>query len=511
MDPELFNFSNEINLTKQELVEIYQDSDGQFEALNRLASVICKTPVSLVNFLDDNFQYTVSKFGKWSNDSISPKQHTACQFTVTQDDPLIINDTLNDDKVRNIKELVEDDSIRFYAGMSIKSPGGTKLGAICVIDYEPRELNEEQTQSLKDLAQEVEYRLKLYRQKKKAEFSNRKLAKAAAFLNNSTDLLLTVDQDSLKILGSKGADTIFESNDEKMIGQNLISIIDEIHLKKHLKEWMDKGTIGKKFGIPAKIKVNGDLEKWFYFTFSNYENYLLVTGRDIQAQYKAEQNLKKSLNEKEVLLSEIHHRVKNNLAMVNGMLMLERLNTADEKTSSILHNSETRIITISKIHELLYETHDFTKVNLDEYVTDLVEYLKDTFTVDEANIQFVTQISDIALNVNQALPMGLIINELLTNSIKHAFNKQDKGIIQVIIHELKNNFIHFEVSDNGVGMEIDPAELKKQGSLGFSLISTLKQQLKADLEIDTESGTKFAFKFEKHYHKGAISNTSVMS
>jgi len=186
--------------------------------------------------------------------------------------------------------------------------------------------------------------------------------------------------------------------------------------------------------------------------------------------------------------------------------MLERLKCDNELIQHVFLNSENRIITISKIHELLCRTNNFSKVELSEYITDLLEYIESTYDLNRNMIELKTEISNIAINANQALPVGLIINELVTNSIKHAFNGKESGKIQVVVLKKENGAIQFEVSDNGNGAGISLSGLQEEGNMGFTLVNTLKEQLEADLNLHTENGTRFRFQFKENGNKGSVNN-----
>lgn len=231
----------------------------------------------------------------------------------------------------------------------------------------------------------------------------------------------------------------------------------------------------------------------------------MATGRDITKQQQAEEQLRESLEEKEILLSEVHHRVKNNLAVISGLLQLERFQADNEDIINILRNSESRVISIGKIHELLYQSHDFSNVQLEQYVSELVLHLQNSYPLDNQDIDIDLKIADFQINVNQALPVGLIVNELITNSIKNAFPQQESGQITVLIVEEEPNEIMVEVRDNGKGLDMNVSEFKEKGNLGFSLIRTLISQLNADFEINSDNGTTFRFSFQKEDKKGSVS------
>lgn len=490
-----------------ELVELIKNAGEEFVPLNRLASFICKTPVSLVNLLDENFQFTASKFGDWEG-QITPREGTVCQFTVGQEDILVINDTRKDERTESIQELRENREVRFYAGVPIKSPSGARIGAFCVIDERPKELSESQRQALIDLGKEVDVRIKLLKQKKAVELKNKKLQQAAAFLENSTDILWVLEPMTFKIVKSEGVDSILGYSDGKVIGESLFDLIDQINIQNHIKQWIHEKNNHSKLGIPVKINTESDDEIWLNLTFTKYEDHLLATGRDITKQQRAEHSLKESLEEKEILLSEVHHRVKNNLAVIMSLIQLERFKTEDKTVGDMLRNTESRILSIAKIHELLYQSKDFANVQLGSYVKELIAHLQETHQMQGRSIDIDVKITDSSMNVNQALPVGLIINELITNAIKHAFSQQAAGTITVLILEEENNMVTVEVRDNGKGVNINAEDLKEQGNLGFTLISTLVKQLNGDLNIIGDGGTIFRLHFQKADKKGTVSSLS---
>lgn len=247
---------------------------------------------------------------------------------------------------------------------------------------------------------------------------------------------------------------------------------------------------------------------WVYISMSpvqdadgNYSHWVCV-GRDITEQKQREAKLKESLQEKETLLMEIHHRVKNNLAVVSGMMQLQAFQDEDEKLQEKLYDSISRIKTMGTIHELLYRSESFSKLDLDKNIKKLVNEITEThgigFTLDTD-----FELDHVNLNINQAIPFSLIINEVVTNALKHGFNGRKHGSLFVSLTE-KDKQIHFRITDNGNGLPEDFSTSKESKSLGMQLISTLSNQLSAEYSYETVDGeTSFTLQFRKSDVKGA--------
>ncbi|MDZ7717180.1 MAG: two-component regulator propeller domain-containing protein [Balneolaceae bacterium] len=206
-------------------------------------------------------------------------------------------------------------------------------------------------------------------------------------------------------------------------------------------------------------------------------------------------DLQEALAEKEVLIKEIHHRVKNNLAVISGLIELQMGYTDNEFASRILSESQRRVRSIAMIHEKLYQNERLAEIDFERYIRELVDIINYSFSHIEKDIAVDTEIEDISLGIVQAIPCGLILNELVSNCFEHAFKGRSKGSIKVSL-QVEDEEAKLQVSDNGVGMP-DDIELKETDSLGLTLIETLVSQLQGDLDIDSsKEGTKFTITFE---------------
>jgi len=213
----------------------------------------------------------------------------------------------------------------------------------------------------------------------------------------------------------------------------------------------------------------------------------------------AEEKIKESLSEKEILLKEVHHRVKNNLQVISSILNLQSAYVSDSNTLNILRESQNRIKSMSFIHESLYQTKDFSSINFTEYIINLAKNLVHTYQIQPGKIQQNYNMQELDLELDQAIPCGLIINELVSNALKYAFTSSKEGnSITVGLKEEKNR-IHLSVEDNGVGLPkgFDPNETN---TLGLQLVVTLVEQLDGNMVLSAEHGTKYLITFERQTH-----------
>lgn len=218
--------------------------------------------------------------------------------------------------------------------------------------------------------------------------------------------------------------------------------------------------------------------------------------RDITNRKEKEEKIKESLREKEVLLGEIHHRVKNNLAVISGLLYLQAEKTDTEAGRNLLQQSQGRINSMAIVHELLYENHSFSSIDPGKYIEQLIVHISSNLSVRDKDIETNIQTGNLQLDMNIAIPCALIINELLTNAYKYAFTGKDEGTIDVNIYRQDDQNI-LEVIDDGVG--IPDAHVKGEGEkdegLGMHLVRILTQQLCGELTITNEKGSSFVISF----------------
>jgi len=215
---------------------------------------------------------------------------------------------------------------------------------------------------------------------------------------------------------------------------------------------------------------------------------------DITERKQAEEKVRKSLKEKEVLLAEIHHRVKNNLAVITGLLELQAYNTGSEEATEVLKTSQMRVNSIALIHEKLYQNEDLSEISFDQYLEELTNVIVSSLSSSQTDIDIIIDADPVKLTVNQAIPCGLILNEMITNAHKHAFEGRSEGEIAILVEQDGPDVV-LQIRDNGVGIPED-VSLDKPTSLGLKLIGTLSKQLKGEPQfLDSERGTAFNLRF----------------
>jgi PAS domain S-box-containing protein len=215
--------------------------------------------------------------------------------------------------------------------------------------------------------------------------------------------------------------------------------------------------------------------------------------QDITERKKSEAFIENSLKEKTTLLAEIHHRVKNNLAIVSGLLELQKVEVDDDRLSAIFDQSINRIISIAMVHELMYNTHDLSSVNVHAYLEKLIPAISATMQNRKQNVEFDLNIIQYKLNINQAIPLGLLLNELITNSFKYAFNGSGNNKISIRLNA-KDDDLKVRYHDNGRGFPKD-VDFMAPKNLGLNLIHAQLQQLDADFNADTNKKFNLEFQF----------------
>jgi two-component sensor histidine kinase len=219
--------------------------------------------------------------------------------------------------------------------------------------------------------------------------------------------------------------------------------------------------------------------------------------RDITEKKQAQEQIENSLKEKEVLLREIHHRVKNNMQIISSLLRLQSGHIKDEKYVDMYKDSQNRIATMSLIHEKLYQSKDISRIDVGGYIKELVNGLFISYDINPGKIKVKIDVENVSMGINSAIPCGLIINELISNSLKYAFPEGRSGEIWISLRSTGDTNFELIMGDNGVGLPID-MDIKKTESWGMRMITILiENQLHGEFSINRNRGTEYDIKFKE--------------
>ncbi len=247
-----------------------------------------------------------------------------------------------------------------------------------------------------------------------------------------------------------------------------------------------------------------EMRPWFAFLSISFAVYLLggVFGRNLlkahHKLYESRNEVQKRIEEKETLLKEVHHRVKNNLQTVSSLLSLQARAISDDKISGIIKSSQNRVVSMAMVHEMLYKRDDYlSKIELRPYVQELCDYLVRSVRGSNDRVKVQLDIEDLNLSIDTVIPLGLIINETITNALKYGITEDYNGKILVSVKKIGENRYELYLGDNGIGypQEVSP---KTSNSLGLKLIYNLSRQLRGSIKRESEKkGTYYRIEFEE--------------
>lgn len=288
---------------------------------------------------------------------------------------------------------------------------------------------------------------------------------------------------------------------KKIEGQNILEIPN--YKKYGLDKYIKDGLEGKAFKLENIKYVSFIGKKRTYRSYYGIpindekgQHKLFCIVEDVTDQKENQKKIQDNLIEKESLLKELHHRVKNNMQIIYSLLNTQSEKIKDEEALNLIKESKSQIKSMLLIHESLYQSNDLAGINLKAYVDDLIDNLFDVYAVNRDLIKCDVNINSAQLNIEKAIPCALIINELVSNSLKHAFNKKDKGKIEIKLSSIGSKGYELEVKDDGSGFE-GYTDLKEVKSIGLDLVITLTKQLGGILDIISNKGTTIKINFPK--------------
>lgn len=305
--------------------------------------------------------------------------------------------------------------------------------------------------------------------------------------------------------GSEFTEFIIRSRKGMILNENLEASLNFMGIK--AKKNDAKSLIAAPMTAGEKVLGVITIQNYQYENAFKQSQLELLTTIGSQAAIALENSflyseVTKSLKEKEILLQEVHHRVKNNLQVMSSLIKLQSRYIKDEKMLEMLKETGGRIQSMAIVHTKIYNSKDYEFIQFGEYAKSLIENFQNTYGYKLRNVRFNVEIGELKLNIDTAIPCGLIINELVSNSIKYAFPDDKTGKIDVSVTHVKDNIYKLIVKDNGIG-SAEGVDLKKSDTLGIQLVTLLSRQLNGTLEVTSEpgKGTEFVITFEEAIYK----------
>ena len=354
--------------------------------------------------------------------------------------------------------------------------------------------------------------LKEYKEKQEKILAEKALRRSEeqfrAVAESAVDTIITTDINGIIVFFNDSLTKIFGYTKGELDGKKLTHLLPNRSKKYYLnilQEFKESGQhefMGKLVTIMG-LKKDGtefpfemSLAAWI----SEEKTYLTSIIRDLTERQRTEKQIKKSLQEKEVLINEIHHRVKNNMQIISSLLNLQTHFTSDIETIDILKDTQNRVKSMAMVHEKLYQSSDLTHINFSNYIICLVNHLFYSYGIEESQIKKMIDVEDIDLNIDTAVPCGLIICEIVSNSLKYAFKDGRIGKVTVSL-KIKDEKFYLTISDDGIGFP-KKLDFKNTDSLGLKLVNSLTNQIDGEIHLDKTCGTKFKITFnELKYNK----------
>jgi len=325
----------------------------------------------------------------------------------------------------------------------------------------------------------------------------------AQILNLADDAIISVDEGQRIVLFNQGAERIFGYVASEVAGQPLDLLLPEdlarVH-RAHVQAFANSPIASRRMGERQEIKArrkngtNFPAEASISKVQFDQKTMFTVILRDVTERVLNEERVRASLREKEALLKEVHHRVKNNLQVVSSLLGLQSRAVTDPELKKMFQESQNRIHSMALLHESLYQSHNLSLIDFPEYIRQLAAHLFHSYGVGAEAIHLRTDMEALSLHLDAAVPCGLIVNELVSNSLKYAFPDGRAGEIRIELRAHSDGVTSLLVADNGVGLKAD-VDWVNTRSLGLRLVRTLAQQLGAELEVNSGAGMEVRLAF----------------
>jgi len=330
-----------------------------------------------------------------------------------------------------------------------------------------------------------------------------------SLIEKGSDIISVMDKNTIIQYISPSVERILGYKPEELIGTSGFALVDPEDIKRLSASEGFLPVLGTPGSVSPTVLLR-DRHKdgtWRYLEAvsrsvidTNGEWAVVTTAHDITERKLAEETIRASLKEKEILLREIHHRVKNNMQVVSSLFNLQMEHLSDENARRMLKEGQLRIRSMALIHEQLYKASDLSKIEFAPYIRNLAKHLFGFFKTDQTKVGLETDLEDLRLDINTAVPCGLLVNELISNVLKHAFPEGRKGTVRVTLRRKKDGMLELCVADDGVGFP-EIFDLRDVGSFGLQIVNLIAEQLEAKIGLERRNGTVFTVTFRELDYK----------
>lgn len=318
------------------------------------------------------------------------------------------------------------------------------------------------------------------------------MSRSRLLLESISDSVFVLDREWRHLLVNDAAEVFTGFSKDELLGARLTDLfpgIESTEIFHTFEKAMDTGISEK---IESSFTFPDGREGWYELFVYPVPAGILCISRDITKRKHDENQIRKLLTEKDFLLQEVHHRVKNNMSIVAGLLSLQMQSLTGEEAKAALREAKNRMDSVQRLYDRIYNSSDYSEVNLGEYINDFVQELIKVYGNERVTVY--SNVEKVQVAVKYAIPVGIILNELVTNSMKYAFPSIMKGAIDISLHQRDDEAVELSVVDDGVGF---PANFDLAGSNGFGLtvVKTLVQQIEGKIEPIVKPGTGFSIVF----------------
>lgn len=471
-------------------------SESDYDFITNMAAKITGSPISLISLIDDERQWFKSRFGLAAEET--PREYAFCAHAInSEEDVFIVKDSAKDERFYDNPLAVGAPNVIFYAGVTLRAPNDLPLGTLCVIDDKSKDLSRDQISDLKKLGSQVMVLLNLRRTNEQLREVKRNFEKAQELTEMGSwkwDIVEDKAEWSPEMYNIFGVskDSFYPSN------ENISQVV--LTQDKHKFNLGLDALINNRIFTPFDFKIrrpSGEIRTLHVVGLDKIsETKIFGVTQDITNRKMLETEIlsqKKLLAERETLLKEVHHRVKNNMQVVSSLMSLQCMGIKDEKLLSKFKEAESRILSMAMVHEQMYNSGNLSEINFGKYLLELYKSHVNSYHTGKGTIQLKDEVEDVSIDMEIAIPCGLIFNEVLTNAFKYAFPEDTGGTVFLSLTE-KNGKIELVIADSGIGFDTSVSSK----SLGMKLIKSLTKQLKGESIITSrETGTIFKLLFPK--------------